>query len=279
MIKVEYLGRLGNNLFQYSLGRVIAEELGYSLSAGTLDRFPRTNDVIGGVDCGNDFNFYKGFKIPLSEILSSREKKGIVLRGYFQRSEYYLPFKHRISKWMEISPTSFLNREDFTCLKENTITVNVRRTDYVENRWALPFDYYEQAIEKLRTPKMKIVIVTDDHRDPFFWKFKRYSPQYFVAPPSDQLLFMSNSPKLVMSQSAFSWWGSFLAINQTTVCPRPRFGCWSGKPPFEECDLIDGNGFEILPCNEAYRPTIIEKAYQRYRNLSHRIQNRLKRHR
>ena len=33
MIEVKYLGTLGNNMFQYALGRILAEEMGYEFSA------------------------------------------------------------------------------------------------------------------------------------------------------------------------------------------------------------------------------------------------------
>ena len=31
MIEVKYLGTLGNNMFQYALGRILAEEMWYEL--------------------------------------------------------------------------------------------------------------------------------------------------------------------------------------------------------------------------------------------------------
>ena len=31
MVEINFIGRLGNNLFQYAFGRIIAEELNYTL--------------------------------------------------------------------------------------------------------------------------------------------------------------------------------------------------------------------------------------------------------
>lgn len=41
MIEVRYRNRLGNNLFQYALGRILAEEKGYALKAAPIAGFPQ----------------------------------------------------------------------------------------------------------------------------------------------------------------------------------------------------------------------------------------------
>ena len=46
MVTVKYLGRLGNNLFQYALGRIIAESLDYPLQASAIDGFDGTFDIV-----------------------------------------------------------------------------------------------------------------------------------------------------------------------------------------------------------------------------------------
>ena len=46
MIHVEYGGRLGNNLFQYCFGRILATELGYKLEAPRINGFQGTWDNV-----------------------------------------------------------------------------------------------------------------------------------------------------------------------------------------------------------------------------------------
>jgi hypothetical protein len=277
MIEVKYLGRLGNNLFQYTIGRLIAENLGLRLEAKPIAGFPGTSELVMGCSFHSDFDFYDGFALPLHDILTRPRNKGIVLRGFFQRSEYFRPFKQQIKQWLRFCPVLSNIPHNIGISYTDSILVHVRRTDYCQNGWALPYSYYRQGIELLRTTAQKVVIITEDRRDPFFLNFKEYSPEFLPGNSIQHLHALSSSANIVMSQSSFSWWGNFLSSNQTAVCPRPSSGCWSGESPFEDCDLIDGNGFKILPCNEPYRPTIIERAYQRYRNFSHRILNRLKR--
>jgi hypothetical protein len=49
MIEVRYKGQLGNNMFQYCLGRILAEELGFALQAGPISGFSNTEEKIGGL--------------------------------------------------------------------------------------------------------------------------------------------------------------------------------------------------------------------------------------
>jgi hypothetical protein len=48
MIEVRYKGRLGNNMFQYCLGRILAEGLGFALKADPIPAFPSTAQYVDG---------------------------------------------------------------------------------------------------------------------------------------------------------------------------------------------------------------------------------------
>ena len=114
MVEVQYFGRLGNNLFQYALGRIIAEELGFEL------RCIAANDVWGRrAHLGKMAKYFKncqlsipgesfrepreeysifeatpfeGYLVDLDKILSNREGRRIVLGGIFQHIDYYTPY-------------------------------------------------------------------------------------------------------------------------------------------------------------------------------------------
>ena len=58
MIQVNFLGRLGNNLFQYAFGRILAESMGYALRSPKISYFNNQIDLQGnviqnfiGIDC------------------------------------------------------------------------------------------------------------------------------------------------------------------------------------------------------------------------------------
>ena len=49
MINVTKLGTLGNNMWQYSVSRVIAEKNNLQLNCYSIPGFPRTEDVVSAI--------------------------------------------------------------------------------------------------------------------------------------------------------------------------------------------------------------------------------------
>ncbi len=262
MVIVDYLGRMGNNLFQYVIGRIIAEELGLALSVEPIPGFPETFTTIEGTCIREPWQFYEGFKLPLESILNSPPVTGYALRGYFQRSEYYIPHRTKIRQWLKPSTEYYKKLPDrYLDGLSQALVVNVRRTDYTSNGWALPFSYYDTAIKQYQGQFSDLWIVTDDCHDPFFRRFRKYSPKFLCTDSVTQLTALTLAPRLIMSQSSFSWWGAFLGENTSVVAPKVSFGCWSGKAPFQDADLLQGLDFEHITCNEPYKPSKIEAFY------------------
>ena len=89
--------------------------------------------------------------------------------------------------------------------------MHVRRTDYVQRGWALPYSYYDEALETLLPAGGDVWIVTDDPHDPFLRKFSDWEPKFFRGTALETMLFMSRSPQLVMSHGDFA---TFAAIRR-----------------------------------------------------------------
>jgi hypothetical protein len=200
-----------------------------------------------------------GQLIPLDVILADRSPRRVILDGWFQRYEYYRPRREKIREWLTFEPT--------ICVPEDKpdIVVSVRRTDYVQQGWALPFSYYREAIETVLPQGGEVWIVTDDRRDPFLRRFAAWKPKIISRTAPEDMLLMASAPRLVMSQSTFSWWPAFLGNVQQIVCPIPDFGAWSttdANPATKGINLIEHDRFICLPCPEPYRPTKLEAGYQ-----------------
>lgn len=264
MVEVRYNGRLGNAMFQYCLGRIIAEELGFALQAEPIEGFPETAAAVRGASHEGPLRTYEGQNLPLEEILADNSPRRVVLNGWFQQARYYRPYRERILRWMAFSPAIRVPQVDAD------VVVNVRRTDYIKYRWALPFSYYEQAIERVLPPGGKVCIVTDDSADPFFRRFRKWRPTFFNAPPLEQMRYMSGAPRLVMSQSSFSWWPAFLAENQTAVCPVPASGCWA---PGGGVGLIEREHFVCVDSPEGYEETWSDRIHWKKRGLLRRLKS------
>ncbi len=260
MVEVQYRDRLGNNMFQYALGRIIAEELGYELQAEPLPGFFETTAHLQGVHYEAPEQILGGHRIDLAEVLADRSPRKIILNGWFQRHEYFTPYRNRIQSWLAIDPVHHVPCSDAD------LVVNVRRTDYVGLGWALPFSYYEEAIERTLPKGGGLFIVTDDPSDTFFLRFRKWKPVFFKGTPMQQMSYMSHAPRLVMSASTFSWWPSFLGNAETVVCPVPSFGIWSQTGSGGDVALIERERFLCLECPEPYYPNFLEKLYQRSRS-------------
>jgi hypothetical protein len=267
MIEVRYKARLGNNLFQYCLGRILAEELGFALRAGAIEGFPNTGQKVDGARHNAPEQTLKGQRIDLDGLIDDRSTRRIILDGWFQRYEYYRPYRDRIRTWLEFDSTVRV-----PCV-EVDVVVHVRRTDYVQLGWSLPYSYFEQALERTLPPGGKVCVITDDRRDPFFRNFKRWGASFLSGTALQQMAAMTRAPRVVMSQSTFSWWPTFLGDPKLVVCPVPSFGAWSPhcEPSCLGINLIETDRFVCLECREPYIPTDAEARYQTLRVLKRRL--------
>lgn len=265
MIEVKYKARLGNNLFQYCLGRVLAEELGFTLRAEALSGFPRTQETVHGESHLEPVQVLTGHRIDLEATLRDSRRRRVVLEGWFQRYEYYRPYRARIRSWLQLDPSLAPS-----CSVPDLV-VNVRRTDYVALGWALPYSYYATAIDHALPRGGSLGIVTDDADDPFFRRFRRWNPALVSASPLRDLALMLRAPRLVLSQSTFSWWAAFLGVATEIVAPDPSFGIWRPHSGEDSANLIERDRFTCLPCREEYVPSRRERAYQRWRTLKRRL--------
>ena len=118
MITVKYQGRLGNNLFQYSIGRILAQELNYTFQSPPIPNFSELPIFISASTIPESI-ILEGHILNKEDILKRKNESGFVIHGFFQRYEYYQPYKDIIRSWFNSVP---LSEED------QTIVIHVRRT-------------------------------------------------------------------------------------------------------------------------------------------------------
>ena len=264
MVEVRYKARLGNNLFQYCLARIIAERLGYALVASPVDGFPNTTQRVDGAHHSSPEQVLSGQRIDLDAILTDRRPRRIVLDGWFQRYEYYRPHRDQIRDWLRFDPAIAAPPA------APDVVLHVRRLDYVQLGWALPFGFYDEALRRLR-PAGDVWILTDDVHDPFFRRFAEWRPKFARGTALEALRLMTAARRMVMSQSTFSWWPTFLGDPETVVCPEPSFGGWSATGEASDSMLIERDRFVCLPVTQTGAPTPAEARYQTRRLLKRRM--------
>jgi hypothetical protein len=265
MVEVCYKARLGNNLFQYCLGRILAEELGFALEAAPIAGFPGTRENILGKRYNEPVETLTEYRVDFDRLRTDCTPRKIVLDGWFQRYEYFRPYRQQIQDWLRLDESVQVPAVG------NELVLNVRRTDYVTLGWALPFSYYNEAIQRAGIGEGGIWIVTDAPSDPFFKRFKAFRPKFFSGSSLEGIAFMTKSRRLVLSQSTFGWWAAFLGNQEEIYAPLPKEGIWASDPEGNTVNLIERDRFVCIECQEGYRPTSHELFHQRRRLFKRRV--------
>jgi hypothetical protein len=258
-VEVRYLGHLGNNLFQYALGRIVAEHLDRELitvpaedmpgwsnverTSGIVDRlqdhisaFPELTTPLPGTQIDKPQLRYvvgerrwNGHAINLPHLLTHGRDRRIVLKGYFQRTEYYHPHKDRIRNW-------FRMREYPVDLQPGPrdIVVHIRRSMdmFVLDR-AIDVGFYRELLEGLSFEKVYVCGLGIDHQ--LKQVLAPFGPVYVGLPALPTLSMLARSNRIVLANSTFSWWGAYLSDAEEIYFPRLERGFWSPERP--EVDL------------------------------------------
>ncbi len=256
-----FLGRLGNQMFQYAALKGIAahygyeviipnhkqtirEKAGFDLKIEIHDPFVMGSlgrlGVVQGVLEVNERMF--AYDEELVEMCPDNTS----LSGYFQTEKYFKHIKDDIKK-------------DFTFHKEilnpckemmedvgEAISLHVRRTDYTTNpnHAALDLSYYQKALN-LMPQGVPVIIFSDDVE----WCKKQEifeSDRFMVSESGNQhvdLCLMTMCKYHINANSSFSWWGSWLADSNRVVAPKKWFG-----PGLAHQDTKDvyAEGWEVI---------------------------------
>jgi hypothetical protein len=233
MVEVLYDGNLGNNLFQYCFGRIIAETLGYELKVPPIHGFPGTAEPVRGKNYeGRAQHVLRGQKVDLNFLTSNDPCCHFLLTGYFQRFEYYKGHRPEIQRWLKVDKP-IAERVASENVESKDLVVGIRRgKDYVP-RHGLPLSYYKTAIESFEYRNLHIC--SDDPSDPFVRHLAKKYRGIIRAPNAlDNLSFIGAFDNIIISNSSFLWWAAYLSDAQRIVAPRPSNGFWSHSDPLSK---------------------------------------------
>ncbi len=212
MVEVRYSNGLGNRLFQYCFGRILAEGLGYQLAADPIPPFAGTYEPVQG----------QVFDSPVwlcpkvvrgQQVLADRTPRRIVVEHYMQKYRYYRRQSARIREWLALAPSP-------TPADPDGLVVHLRLGDYRYVGWVLPMGYYHFAIARERFSRL--YIVTDEPNAPHLQAFARYRPSIITGSEIACLKFIRSARRIVLSQSTFGWWGAFLSDAEKVYFPIPQ---------------------------------------------------------
>lgn len=261
-VKIGKKGRLGNQMFQYAALIGIAQKQG--LNHGI--NYKKGNDLTWkeyGID--NEYKLLtldKAFNLSAPQYESNKLDKVIkekyfhfdevlfntgddaILEGYFQTDKYFNHCEDIIKKEFSFKKeiidacNFFLNDKSFN----ETVSIHVRRGDYINNSYYAQSDilYYEKAILKNFNDKdYNFIVITDD----IDWcKLFFNKKNFYISEGCNQFLdmcIMSMCNHNIITNSSFSWWGSWLNknLNKKIIAPAQ----WFTNPEILTKDLYSSN--------------------------------------
>lgn len=249
MIKIQYKGRLGNNLIQYAAAHVLAKKTGlqldapktriynntdiYKTSSSTNDKIEtdfgsvfKINSLLG--HSFNDYieltddNYYEHLENPIPN-------KGYHLNGFFQHEKLLIDYREEILNLYQLPESDFIpNKNDaFAACRLGDCLITPRTyctMDYIDHQLQVSRDSYD---------KVYITSDTIDH-PPLVDLIEKYDLTIYQEKPLNKILFACRFNNLILSAGSFSYWMAYLSESTNITVyknnrqdPLQRQNAWS----------------------------------------------------
>ncbi|MDR3177470.1 MAG: alpha-1,2-fucosyltransferase [Campylobacteraceae bacterium] len=262
MIVAELIGGLGNQMFQYAVGRVISYKNndilklditefknyqlhnGYRLSDFNIHENIAANDEIKSIGMRSRvlkklarmgiYNYKKGtFYVEKSQNETKFDPKiflykNLYLSGYWQNENYFVDIKNILIKEFTLKNSIGKCAAKYMDLIKNTnsISVHIRRGDYLSLDWFLGIEYYKKALEYMNTQitDPSFFIFSDDIE----WcknNLDFIQNVVYIEETNNELEdleLMKNAKHNIIANSSFSWWAAWLNENKDKIIIAPK---------------------------------------------------------
>ena len=219
VVQVRYRGRLGNQLFEYAFGRLLAEDLDATFVAPPIPGFPRARAGQASVNRPSRPSVtIKNHWLGPRKRAALKRKRYIELWGYFQRVEYYRQHRDRIADWFY--------RPRRSPLPAQSLTIHLRTGDVWDRGKevphqgypALPISYYRRILDERSWSAVYLVCEHTD--DPIAAQLLAipgvtHEERFYL----DDFDFLLASRNIVLSVSSFGWWPAWLSHAETIFYP------------------------------------------------------------
>lgn len=206
MVTVDLFGRKGNNIFQYVIARILAEQLHQPFGtqwnhSEFIEHVPWTWHVKE-----NQSNININIKeVEVGDALDCDYiDANVHLHGYFQDALYYNQHRNRIKKMWKL-PKIQKNTED--------LVIHLRLTDYWwhRNNCVINPKWYLNIIRKEHPRKLYIVVEPHVTNAKYLQAFADLKPEIVSGTPKSDFEFLMQFDRIVCSNSTFAWWAAFLS--------------------------------------------------------------------
>ena len=255
MITCNLMGGLGNQMFQYAIGKKISLEYDKELILDKtfllrrdldityrdfdLDIFNINNKIVENFVVTNDYKVLdEPFNAPnmTNSIKNINTNENIYVSGFFQKEYYFKDIRTQILQDFNISiQDDNIKKLESDILSSNSICINVRRGDYVTNQNTNNFhgfhgvEYINKSISEI-TKKIKnpMFYIFSDDIDWCVNNLKIDYPHFFVDHTykgnkfSSYLKLMSSCKNFIIPNSTFAWWATWLNQNEEKIVYVPN---------------------------------------------------------
>jgi hypothetical protein len=232
-------GRMGNRMFQYTFGYILAQQKQCSLFSEGLPNFNIQNNFKTLPENSIRTSSYGKNYVDIEELLKT--DKDVIIDSFVQKASYYTPHQETLREVFNIQE----NKLD----TNNQLVVHIRETDYKDINCFLGYEFYKHLIEQ--SGFTDVVIVTDNsncetvqklvaegcklHTEGYVNRFEHISDDRGMS----DFNFLLYSNNIAISQSSFSWWSAFLGIHNKIFFPFPdKKGMWKTVPDTDDIDLF-----------------------------------------
>lgn len=178
------------------------------------------------------WNIYNEISFNFNKINIDKNLDNILLNGYFQSYKYFDHNKKKILKYLNMEENKYL--KNYNCitkiLGENTVAIHVRRGDYLDYplyHYNLTEIYYKKALRHFNNQKFSFIIFSDDIEYCKNSKiFDKLNKIHFVEEKDTIFNFylMMFCQNIILSNSSFSWWATYLSNKNKVIAPGNWFG-------------------------------------------------------
>jgi hypothetical protein len=275
MIVVRLMGGLGNQMFQYALGRRMALEQGVQLKLdlswfdeeGQVADTPREYALAGWrIDAHfatrDDLRKFKRIwpwqaagriiREPRTgfhpDVLAVRAP--VYLIGYWQNENYFRPIERLLRDEFELRSglTRSYEEAERRISTVSSVSLHIRRGDYVTNPATNAFhgtcsvEYYRaaSALIQAKVKDAELFIFSDDLE----WARRNVQlglPSHFIdhdaaMPPEQDVWLMSRCRYHIIANSSFSWWSAWLSPSPAKIVIAPNR--WFNDPKHDCRDIV-----------------------------------------
>jgi hypothetical protein len=250
MITMRYRGNMGNHMFRYCFGRILAEQLGYEYDAPPIEGFPNTFVNVSGKQIQRPVKRVGGLTVDIDRLISRMQRLPHRIRcdGIFEYYPMFAPYREQVRNTWLYLPQPYSKNQlgdlEFSVRKNDQlvpihideitpddIMVNYRIGDFLEkkNRWRMvDFDYFDIILSQVKFSRL--FLASDNIEHPLLSKFDKYGAIYQTnANKFSTMNLIRLFNKIAISQSTYSWWAAYLSDATQIYFPWTKEGIWSEK--------------------------------------------------